>query len=426
MIKISVIIPVYNVEQYLEACLESVLRQDFEEMEILCVDDCSTDGSRAILERYAAEDRRIQIISYEENGGLSYARNRAMERAQGEYLFFLDSDDMVGDGAFQTLYETAAENHLDAVRMDMEELYDDSLMSEKVPSSSTHHGSYAGTYTGQQLFAELLRQKDYSPAVWFFLWRRDFLQENNIRFHEGILHEDLAFTFAGLAFAERVQVQLGARYIYRRRASSITTKPYTVRNVFGHIACYEDNLSVLRELHHDTDDAYLRAVNWYFFEQFRMCHGMINTAMKSNPTAFRFENDAQAVLYERILHWGDEFLFGTLPLEMLEGLRKREIILYGAGKIGMEILRCFETMGIQNYHLAVTKKDSSGAKGLAGMAHELRELQNFRESALVIVATGAKLHTQMEEEARRQGFQHIVWYANSLSPDAYFRNEVIS
>ena len=95
MCKISIIIPVYNVENYLDDCLQSVLAQDFEDMEILCVEDGSTDSSPKILERYAAREKRLKIISYGKNMGLGYARNRAMEQAHGEYLYFLHSDDMI-------------------------------------------------------------------------------------------------------------------------------------------------------------------------------------------------------------------------------------------------------------------------------------------------------------------------------------------
>ena len=120
---VSVVIPVYNVEKYLSDCLESVLQQNFEGMEIFCVDDCSTDGSRDILDQYAARDKRIRIIRYEKNGGLSYARNQAMKQAKGQYIFFLDSDDMMAEGAIQVLYERASSQWLDVLGFETENVY---------------------------------------------------------------------------------------------------------------------------------------------------------------------------------------------------------------------------------------------------------------------------------------------------------------
>ena len=96
---VSVIIPVYNVENYLKACLQSVQKQNIEEIEIICVEDCSTDGSLEVLEACAQEDKRIVILKNEKNEGLSYSRNRGMLAARGSYLMYVDSDDLLAENA---------------------------------------------------------------------------------------------------------------------------------------------------------------------------------------------------------------------------------------------------------------------------------------------------------------------------------------
>lgn len=417
--KISVIVPCFNVETYITECLESVLQQAFDDMEILCVDDGSTDGTRRILEQYARRDERIRMISYGKNGGLSYARNRAMEQSHGTYLCFLDADDMLAPGALTALYAAAEAENLDAVRMDVENFYEDAQLEEQFPSVGMHHGTYDGTYTGQAFFAELVRKNDYSPAVWFFLWKRAFLQGHGIRFHEGILHEDISFTFAGLAFAERVQMQPAAKYLYRRRASSISMTTFTSRNILGHVAGFADVIMTLGRVR-PVCPSYLPAVNAYISQRFRDCHEMIRLAMKDHLCGLTFENGLQEFVYFRMLFWGTMPAYGLPSLRTMEVLwRKDEIIIYGAGKVGWNVLRELEALGVQNYHLAVTKKSPTQTGGLMGMARELREYRELRGQSLVIVASGEKLHEEMEAEAHRQGFRDVVWQKELFKEDPW-------
>ena len=105
MIKISVIIPVYNVEKYLDKCISSVLKQNMTDFEIIICDDASTDGSLKIIENYKKKDSRIKSITHKENQGLSVSRNDGMEIASGEYIFFLDSDYYIKQNVLTTLYQ---------------------------------------------------------------------------------------------------------------------------------------------------------------------------------------------------------------------------------------------------------------------------------------------------------------------------------
>ena len=104
MPKISVIIPVYNVEKYLSRCLDSVCSQTFNDIEIICINDCSPDNSAEILQEYAEKDKRIRIINKEKNGGLSAARNSGFAVATGEYIYFLDSDDWIELDFLEKMY----------------------------------------------------------------------------------------------------------------------------------------------------------------------------------------------------------------------------------------------------------------------------------------------------------------------------------
>lgn len=123
MCLISVIIPVYNVEKYLEQCLDSVINQNLQDIEIICVDDGSTDNSPSILEKFSSKDNRIKIFS-KENGGQASARNLGIKKAKGKYIAFVDSDDFIKEDMFVKLYDVAENNNLD-IAMCKIALYDD-------------------------------------------------------------------------------------------------------------------------------------------------------------------------------------------------------------------------------------------------------------------------------------------------------------
>ena len=127
MPKVSVIIPVYNVEKYLGECLDSVLRQTLEDIEIICVDDGSTDGSAKMLAEYAAKDPRIRIIT-QANAGLSAARNVGMDAATGKYIYFLDSDDYIKDDAMEKCFSICERDGLDQLVFNSECLFEDESM----------------------------------------------------------------------------------------------------------------------------------------------------------------------------------------------------------------------------------------------------------------------------------------------------------
>lgn len=115
--KVSVIVPVYNVEKYLSECLESLINQTLSDIEIICVNDGSTDDSRNVLERYAASDKRIAVVN-QTNKGLSAARNSGVKTARGRYLYFLDSDDFIDRNALEYLYQEAEKYRLDILYFD--------------------------------------------------------------------------------------------------------------------------------------------------------------------------------------------------------------------------------------------------------------------------------------------------------------------
>ncbi len=213
----SLIIPVYNVEKYLRACLDSVLNQSFSDWEAVCVNDGSTDGSAVILKEYAVKDTRFRVVE-QPNAGLSAARNTGMKNATGDYVLFLDSDDWLETDALETL----------ARNLDGEDMLCFSgrryleLENRFLPSDQLEERIYL---SGMDYYNEnALQRRDFAfVCVVLRAYRRSFLDENALRFKEGIFHEDNLFTPLTCYFSRGVRVINDCLYDYRVRGNSITT-----------------------------------------------------------------------------------------------------------------------------------------------------------------------------------------------------------
>ena len=221
MVKISVIVPVYNVEKYLEKCVESVLCQDFSDCEVLLVDDGSTDSSPAICDAYAEKYQQVQVI-HQENKGLGGARNTGMQAAKGEYLLFLDSDDSLTEDALAGLYEIAEAKKADLVAFGMD------FVDEQDRVTVTRRPTEDGTVDVKKEDRFAVFFKDSYVCNKFF--RRSLFTEHGILFPERIWYEDLCVTPKIILYAERSVLTERSFYRYLQRSDSIMHIKNTDKN----------------------------------------------------------------------------------------------------------------------------------------------------------------------------------------------------
>lgn len=209
---VSIIVPVYNVECYLDACLDSVRQQTYSNIEILVVEDCSTDGSLRILEPHLA-DSRVHLLRHEHNSGLSAARNTGIDAAQGAYVMFVDSDDVVDTSLVAACVETAARTGAQVILYSFTPFPD----GQSVPmlTAPTHIAPEPAPLAGVQYFT-------YPNFAWLKFIRSSLLQDRKLRFPVGIYYEDWPFHWE-LGFVEQ-HIELIDRplYGYRQRSTSIT------------------------------------------------------------------------------------------------------------------------------------------------------------------------------------------------------------
>lgn len=209
--KFSIIVPVYNVEQYLEQCLESLQAQDYKDYEVICVNDGSTDGSREVLTRWESLYPQMRVID-RVNGGLSAARNTGLKAVIGDYVVFVDSDDWVESTMLSRL--AASIDNEDMICFACRRTSNGAF--DTLASEQTDGWSYYNRHA-------LEARKIPFVCVWQRCYRREFLEENNLFFHEGILHEDNEFTPRACLKAKTVKVIPNVLYNYRVRPGSIMT-----------------------------------------------------------------------------------------------------------------------------------------------------------------------------------------------------------
>ena len=224
-IRLSIIIPFYNVEQYIARCLDSVYRQDLpeEEYEVICVDDCSPDNSFQIVKEYEKKHTNLRIVKNKENRKLGGARNAGMEEACGEYIWFIDSDDLIEDNVLGTLCSSAERENLDVLHFNYEN-YPVRTPLHKIESREL--------MTGPEMFfsKEFIWYHDLVTA-WRKLYKRTFLIENRISFAEHIMYEDNDYAILVFAKALRVRHIDVFAYNYSVNPESITRIGFTSMHV---------------------------------------------------------------------------------------------------------------------------------------------------------------------------------------------------
>ncbi|WP_202345070.1 CDP-glycerol glycerophosphotransferase family protein [Leucobacter chromiireducens] len=236
----SIIIPVYNAKQYLQRCLNSVYAQSHENLEIIAIDDGSTDGSSRILERNAAQDPRLRVIS-QENRGQGVARNRALAEAAGEFVLFVDADDFIEPRTVELTLARAIKDESDFVHFDW-----------KLASRLRHRPKAYNYFNIRNIWTRSILQgaecDELMDTVSFFsvisLYRRAFLDEHNIRFGEGYVYEDNPFYVLCANRATRVSLLHSPLYVVQPSANSTTqSNVNTDRHALGHLKAIRASLA---------------------------------------------------------------------------------------------------------------------------------------------------------------------------------------
>lgn len=396
-VNVSVIIPVYNVEPYLKECLDSVLAQSFFDYEIICVEDKSTDSSLEVLREYEYMCDIIKIIQHNENKGLSAARNTGLRTAKGKYVFFLDSDDMISDiKSLEKLYAQAEENQLDILYFNY----------EKFDCSRTGHPAIKynnlqrGVQTGKEKFDDYFEENILCLEACRQFFNRDFLLQNNISFYEGILHEDMLFSFLCAMKAKRVMETEEVHYLYRQHENSIMTTKDKRRAQSLYVVLSEIYSYWLR---HEFTQKENEAIAYYF----NVLYGAYKKYRKYDMGYYALEcgSFAEKQVYQ-ILQNEIRPLFNA---EQIKQIAIAEyVIVYGAGYIAEETVEFLIKFGVSVESVAVTSKNHNPSNVMGIEVWEITELKEYADRAIVIVAVTKKFVQEICSYLEEQGFGNVL------------------
>ena len=225
--QVSIVVPVYKVpEQYLRKCIESSVNQTMREIEIILVDDGSTDSSGTICDEYVDKDERVSVI-HQSNGGLSVARNTGLSESNGDYIYFLDSDDYIAENTLELLVEIAEKDNSDIVFFDAVSFADSNDFTVK--QNYIRKNNYQ-TDNGLNVFSKMSKNQEFHSAVYLMLFKKTFIKSNDLIFVQGILHQHMVFTYQVLCLASAVSQCPDALYHRRYRKNSIMTSSKTVKH----------------------------------------------------------------------------------------------------------------------------------------------------------------------------------------------------
>ncbi|KAA8997971.1 glycosyltransferase [Paenibacillus spiritus] len=406
--KVSVVIPVYNVERYLDECLQSVIGQTLTDIEVICINDASTDNSMDILEKFRTNDKRIQIITHPRNRGLSSARNTGLSRASGKYIYFLDSDDYIVPEAMEELFNKAESGVLDAVFFEAELLYeDDQLKTQFIGYKEEFRHSYERVMSGSELFPLLVYRGEWFGSVCRQFWNREFLITRSFDFYENIIHEDELFSFLTLLSAERVECVHKKYFVRRLRQKSIMTSGATKRNFIGLFITICEMLDYWKG--QEIDETLDAAIARHIFNLYTRLH--VRYAQIKGEVHL---NDFQEV--------GSGSLPGHLFQLYMNTKRRREldiseiysiskypkVVIYGAGVVGRQILEVLDKQQIGINGFMVSEKQHNPEFVLGHRVYSIEELHPYRQETLILLAATPKYLVSMREKLEEFGFEHYM------------------
>lgn len=402
--KVSVIIPVYNAEGYIGTCLNSLLEQSLDMVEIICVDDCSNDGTEEKLNYYAEKYKSIKVITEDVNRGQAYARNVGMRHASGKYIYFLDADDMINrKDSLECLYMCAERNDAHIVVFDSEIVYEDESCSKLW--GNTHKLSDTlkeGEYKGEHFFLKMIENPQSSIAVWRQFYSRRFLVDNKIVFDDNTSpNEDMLFTFKAMFFADKVYYNpcLFHRYYFHHGSSSLGK--IDKKRILSYMNLLDCTIRffVDKSMRKETGKSlflYYRKIRNYIED------GLINSIKEGEKV---FDNDSGRWEFYRLLLLVDRYKFLKRPFSCAEyaDMIQKKVVVYGNGGVSAEVCDMLKRFGVTNYVIAVTnnRNEKHGVLNIA-------DLKMNTDECFVIIASNGKNKEEMERLLKKYRFKHYI------------------
>lgn len=251
---VSVIVPVYNVEAYIDECLNSLRGQTLKNIEILCINDGSNDNSLVKVIKHARQDSRISVYN-KDNSGLSLTRNFGLKQAKGKYVYYIDSDDILVKDTIEICVKAMQQENLQVLYFNGEPFMDEKMQDRELLNRYQHYyyrkHSYPRCTTGVALFNQMKANNEYLPSACYQMADRKYLIDSEKRFLPGIIHEDELYTFQTMLGAQRAGYISKIGYKRRIHTDSIMTNPNTFKNVYGYFKVFLGMIEAMKKISED-------------------------------------------------------------------------------------------------------------------------------------------------------------------------------
>ena len=411
---VSVIIPVYNTAPYVGACLDSVLSQDHCSIEVICIDDASTDESGAILDEYAAKDPRVRVVHLPENRRQGHGRNVGLSMAQGTYAYFFDSDDYLAEGALARCVELASEFELDGFFFEASVRNEIGGSQPPSPYCMPRTASYPTTpLSGLELFERFMDNGEWRVFLQRQFWRREYLVSNGIHFLDGIDHDDEYFSFTAIALAKRVLYRNEALSTYRIRRGSITTSGSQERGLKSYFAIFCQlarfiNEHELREMSAVSNAAHVLTLAMH-------CKNRLPEELQTRNVF-----DASEELYMPY----NVFLATTLTqrsfqennAKLFEPLQAYEMAsIYGAGKMADALFERLSSIGYPVRRIIVSSMRDNPSVFHGRKVVSLDDYSPLPDE-VVVVAMRSEFHAEVSSLLSLRGIPHFLYANEQLAP----------
>lgn len=347
MIDISVIIPVYNKKDFLEKCIDSVLKSSLKNLEIVCIEDNSSDGSKDILKEIAAREEKVIVLENDKNYGVSYSRNRGIQYAKGKYIFFLDADDYVEQYALQIYFQYLEENHAQGCFI---------RLKDEAGKGIGIKNEYSGVYQGVELLDRFVDNDETFLYACGGIWQRKFLLEYKIEFQKLKIGEGGLFILEALLKAEKVVCSNYLGYCYVLNKTSTNQMQNAMQE--SAIGQAKQLIFMIKNLQNsDNNKEITHFLEWYIK---KYIGGIKNLRL-----------DKKEVIQELFPKEDERFLLSLMRGSYLEHqiqldasaeskiVRKGKIYLYGAGYETLDAIRYCHQLGIEIAAVFVTSKQNN-------------------------------------------------------------------
>lgn len=416
MPKVSVIVPVYNVKYYLEQCLDSILNQTLKDIEVICVDDGSTDGSSEILDRYVHMDRRIKVL-HRENKGYGSAMNMGLDTATGEYIGIVESDDCILPDMYKTLYEEAASGSLDMVKSDAYYWLENAGYKKRI-----HYKHLEPFYN--RVLSDMERNVffDFIMNIWTGIYKKEFLTKYQIRFHEspGASYQDNGFWIQTLSYCQSAKWLNQAFYLYRQDNETASVKSRS--KMFSMTREYEYIENLLRDR---GDERFLPYCFYYKLFRHRGTFYRIADENKREFCEQIIKDYARYKCYIKGFTAMDGWLrmVSARPDELCESVIQKKkrvkerldhasrIIIYGAGTHGDIVFRglynegCYDKISC----FAVSQNPSDNLLAGRQVLRIETALEKYRDALVVVaVVRGTSTYGQMTGKLAELGINDFL------------------